>query len=132
VTFQAPPGYVQRASVGPFIQIWGKDKSVLTLIALPVKSDLHKSIQNSGFTGESKDDKEESITICDNQPAILVEGTGQVHNAGSNSQVPQRGHVEIVATEAAGKTFMALYVRPIDAAVDTSAEKAIHNLCPKP
>jgi hypothetical protein len=138
VTFSVPPGYESKASLGPFMQIWGgKDpRDVLILLALPVTGDLNKAINQSQTKGASFD-ATQKITICDNQPAIFAKGTGQMTTdspqssgtAGAKKTEPSA--LEVIATQVKGKTYVAMYGRPLKAPVNPAAEKAIKNVCPK-
>jgi hypothetical protein len=130
-TFHVPAGYVQQASIGPFMQIWktNDDKSIIMLMALPVKSDLHQAMSQTDIK-DSNINEQKDITICNGQPAVYMDATGTATTAGS-AGTTRRGHVEMVATAAGGKTYVAMYVRELKAPVDPAADAAIKNICPK-
>jgi hypothetical protein len=129
-TFQVPPGYVQQASIGPFMQIWksGDDKNIIMLMALPVKSALHNAISDADIK-DSSINEQKDITICNGQHAYYIDATGTANAAGGTTR---RGRVEMVATVAGGKTYLAMYIRPLQAPADPAADAAIKNVCPKP
>lgn len=132
VTFTAPPGYVSKASLGPFMQIWGgkTPHDVLILMALPVAGDLNKAMDQSSVKGADFKPAQR-LTICDNQPAIFAEGHGEMNTGGSSDKTTQKSEIEIIATQVKGKTYLAMYGRPLNAPADPAAEKAIKNVCPK-
>ncbi len=131
VTFHAPPGYTQAASVGPFVQVWktADTASILTLVALPTKIDLDKSVNQSDIQDADVKVKKD-ITICGNQQAVYADIIGTMRRAGSESK-PEKGRIEFLATNVQDKTYMAVYVRPLTAPADPAADEAIHNICPK-
>lgn len=134
ITFTAPDGFVSKASLGPFMQIWTGTKDehqVLMLLALPVKTDLNKAISQAQIKGGSMEEGK-PITICGNQVAFYAEGTGEASTGDSSSTKNQKpSKIEILATEVKGKTYVAMYARPLTAPADPAADKAIHNVCPK-
>lgn len=132
VTFTAPPEYTSKASLGPFMQMWqGKTPhDVIILMALPVAGDLNKAMDQSSVKGA--DFKEaQKISICDNQPAIFAEGRGDMNTGSSSDKDTKKSDIEIIATQVKGKTYLAMYGRPLNAPADPAAEKAIKNVCPK-
>lgn len=135
ITFTAPAGYETKASLGPFMQIWANTKdehSVLVLIALPVKSNLQEAMGKAQIQDGSLSEAK-PITICGNQAAFYAEGTGKVTTTGDSSgtKTAKPSKIEILATEVKGKTYLAMYGRPLSAPVDPAADKAVHNVCPK-
>ena len=133
VTFTAPPGYKADVSIGPFAQTWsGPGHSLVMLMALPTKLDLDKPIQGSPV-GNATVQRDQKITICTNQPARFGEMIGSAE-VGSSPDPRQKGRnqeIEFVATAVNGKTYMALYARPLGSPPDRSAESAIRNICPR-
>lgn len=129
VTFTAPAGYVSQASVGPFVQIWaGPNRQVMMLTAMPyANGDLNSSFDKY-HKGSLNLESRQSITICNNQPAMLALGTGK---PGAPMDGPPNSKFELLATVAGGKTYLAMYSRPSNAPADPAAEKAIKNVCPK-
>ena len=65
-----------------------------------------------------------TIEICGDQPATYVEARG------SGSQGDDR--VEMVMTTTAGKSYFAMYIRPLEAAANPMAQAALRELCAKP
>jgi hypothetical protein len=127
VSFTAPPSFHTKASLGPFMQMWqGKDEhEVLILMALPVQGDLNKAMSQSDL----KDADAQKITICGNQPAMFAQGEG--HSRTGSSSSTETSKIEVVATVVRGKTYLAMYTRPLKAPADPAAEKAIKDVCPK-
>ena len=131
VTFTAPAGFVEKASIGPFVQVWAEEStdSAIVLTALPTKMDLHEAVQGSGVKG-AQIDKEKMITICGNQSALYADLVGG-HITVGTGKAPKPMRVELVATVAGGKSYVAVYTRPVKAPANTAAEAAIEKLCPK-
>jgi hypothetical protein len=132
VSFTAPPGFHTKASLGPFMQMWqGKDeRELLILMALPVQGDLNKAMSESDL----KDADAKKITICGDQAAMFAQGVGHGHvgisgTTASTSTEPT--NIEVIATVVRGKTYLAMYSRPLKAPADPAAEKAIKDVCPK-
>ena len=133
VTFTAPSSYTSKASLGPFMQIWGgkTEHDVLILLALPVAGVLNKAI-DQGQIKSAQLDTTQKITICDNQPAIFAVGKGEMSTGDSSSTSNKEpSALEIIATQVKGKTYLAMYGRPLKSPADPAAEKAIKNVCPK-
>ncbi|HET9031126.1 MAG TPA: hypothetical protein VFN49_13220 [Candidatus Aquilonibacter sp.] len=129
VTFTAPPAFHEKASFGPFMQIWeGEPHTVLMLMALPVAADLNKAMDQANLK-DAKVQKNEHIKICGgSQDAVFAQLEGET-TTGSSSSGPSE--IEFLATNVAGKTYMAMYARPLHTAPDSAAEAAIRNVCPK-
>ena len=134
VSFTAPPEFHSKASFGPFMQIWSKDDphTVLILMALPVKTDLDKAMSEADLR-DATIKKTDRIKICNgSQDALYAEVEGEAKTGSSDtSGKPQRSDVEFLATNVAGKTYMAMYARPLHTAADPAAEAAVKNVCPK-
>ncbi|MGD0966845.1 MAG: hypothetical protein ABR949_01055 [Candidatus Aquilonibacter sp.] len=135
VTFKPPASYASAAQVGPFMQLWrGPLHSSLMLIAFPTKIDLDKAMTGSNFK-DAQVIKQSSLQICGDQPAYYVSmiGTGDSLATSSSPGIRMEKHqVDLIATDAGGKTYMAMYVRPVGSAADAAAEDAIRNVCSKP
>jgi hypothetical protein len=131
LTFAPPSGYTQAASIGPFMQIWDTaDKhNAMILIALPAKIDLQKAMSQSSINdADVKVQKE--IKICGSQPAMYADLIGTV-DAAKNGATPTKSRVEFLATNVNEKTYMAIYVRELQAPANPAAEAALKNLCAK-
>lgn len=110
------------------MQMWeSAPRNVIILMSLPTALDLDKAMDQADLKG-ARVEKSERIKICGSQPAIFALVQGET-NAGSDSSRPS--DVEFLATNVKGKTYMAMYARPLHAAADHAAEAAIRNLCPK-
>jgi len=131
LTFAAPPGYTQAASIGPFVQVWNTadKKNVITLIALPTKIDLDKAMSQSDIK-DAQVNEEKHIAICGNQKAIYADIIGE-STTGQTGTAPRKMHIEFLATNIGEKTYMSIYLRPVGAPLDGAADRAIHNICPK-
>jgi hypothetical protein len=133
VTFKPPPGFTPSVSVGPFMQAWsGPNKSMMMLMAMPTKMDLQKTISSSTVSN-ARIQKQSTIDICGNQPALYAQMIG--NRQGSESPAAgakdQKEQIEFLATNANGKTYMAMYLRPLGTPLDSKAEAALHNVCPR-
>jgi len=109
LAFQAPKGWIYSAVPGGgevWVKSGGSNESIMaqaTEIPLPQRQPGWKD-----------------ITICGNHPAVLMVQTnnpGQIWEALSTTWGPER--------------YMAVYVRPVNAAPDPNAEAAIRTLCVK-
>lgn len=127
ITFTAPPSFHPKASVGPFMQIWeAKPHAAIVLMSLPVELDLDKAMDQADIK-DARIEKRERITICGAQSAVFAKGQGQESDASENGP----SEVQFLATNVKGKTYMAIYARPLHSAADPAAEAAIRNLCAK-
>ena len=133
VTFKAPANYASAAQLGPFMQIWkGPRDNSLMLMALPTKVDLDKAMTSSNVK-DAHVLKQSSIQICGNQPAYVVSMIGSGESLGSSPGVTrEKRQVDLLATDVGGKTYMAIYARPVGTPADSAAEDAIRNVCSKP
>jgi hypothetical protein len=128
--FKPPEGWRPSPSILGFMQYWrspANDGEVLMLFRSPKPlrpedffSDqrLRTTVQNVSV------ERRENIVICDRQPATRVEARG-------SSSGNREAQLEMVATNAAGNTYFAMYVRPVAVAPNAMAEAALVELCPK-
>ena len=137
VKFNVPSNYQSEASIGSFMQVWKTpdEKSVMMLMAFPGELDLNKAMQNAKIT-DVKFRKREHITICGNQSADYAETTGVTSasvkiGVGTASGTNTDSNVDMLATVANGKTYLAMYTYPLHSAADNSAVAALHGLCAK-
>jgi hypothetical protein len=129
--FQAPGGWRASPGILGMMQFWrppADDQEVLILFKSP------RPVQTSDFFSNShmnqsvqhlNVERRQDIVICGNQRATYVQGRG----------VSSRGDqvaVDMIATDAAGTTYFATYVRPVATAPNAMAEAALRELCPKP
>jgi hypothetical protein len=128
-TFSPPANFHSAASIGPFMQIWESGpRSVLMLMAMPFKTKIDEAMSQAQIKG-SADMKTSKVAICDGkQQAIFASGEGQTSTT-SSDKTPSE--IELIVTEINGKTYMAMYGRPLHAPADAAAEAAIRNVCPK-
>ncbi|HUA09569.1 MAG TPA: hypothetical protein VMA98_09865 [Candidatus Acidoferrales bacterium] len=133
ITFKAPPSYTAAVSVGPFMQIWrGPQESVLILMAIPTKTDL-KGLTKESDVKDAQVLSQSSVRICGSQPAYYLSVIGERDEPGSGTPnaKPEKRQIDMIATYVGAKTYMAMYIRPVGSSVDTAAEAAIRNICPK-
>lgn len=114
-----------------FMQFWkppADDREILMLFKSPrpvppgellSQADINGTVQ--GLTVERR----ESIVICGHQPATYVAGQGR------RSSQQEREHVEMVMTNIAGSSYIAMYIHPVDRGPNTMAEAALRELCVK-
>jgi hypothetical protein len=131
VTFQAPSSYHSKASIGPFMQVWSREPhTALVLISLPVQTDLDQAMSRADV-GDARVQKKERIKICNGtQGAILAQLEGNAKTDPNESDT-QPSEIQFLATNVRGKTYMAMYARPLHSTADPTAEAAIRNVCPK-
>jgi hypothetical protein len=131
VTFAPPPAYKSAVSMGPFGQMWsGPNDNMMMLMALPTQLDLNKSAANSPVKNATIEN-ETKIKICGDQPALFVNMVGNSETGSDNAKKQKPQLIEFLATNAGGKTYMVMYIRPKGTPADTSAEADLHNVCPK-
>ena len=130
VTFTAPPSFHEKASVGPFMQVWeSAPHTALVLMSLPVAMNLDKAMDQADLK-DATVRKRERTTICGNQQAVFIDAQGQM-NAGNESGTGRPSEIEFIATNVKGKTYLAFYGRPLHSPADPAAQAAIRNVCPK-
>lgn len=129
--FRAPGGWRASPGILGFMQFWrapNDDREILLLFKSPrpmQTSDFFSNSQVNQTVQHLTIQRRQDIVICGDQRATHVQGRG----------VSSRGEdvaVDMVATNAAGTTYFATYVRPIAAAPNAMAEAALRELCPKP
>ncbi len=137
VKFDAPPKFQSKASIAGFMQVWQTpdEKSTLMLMGFPGELNLDKALQNAKVT-DVKFRKKERIDICGKQPADYAEMTGTTSTnvkigVGVASGTHTESNIDMLATVANGKTYLAMYTYPLNAAPDSSAVSALHNVCAK-
>ncbi len=69
-------------------------------------------------------EEQQTITICKNQKATYVRARGSSSRGGDES-------VEMIATNAGGNSYFAMYVRPLGAAPTAAAQAALREVCTK-
>lgn len=130
LTFQPPPGW--RASPGflGIMQFWrspASDRDVLMLVRSPRLLQPKEVFANPKFQTTLKDatiERRASILICGDQPAQYVQARG-------TSSRGEEDRVEMIMTNAAGASYVAMYARPVGVPSDPKAEAALRELCPK-
>jgi hypothetical protein len=130
VTFQAPPSFHSKASVGPFMQVWAAaPHNAIVLMSMPVAIDLNKAVSQADLS-DARLQKKERIKICGGtQDALFVVLQGERKLNDDSTSTPSE--IEFLATDVRGKTYMAMYARPLHSPADPAAQAAIRNVCPK-
>jgi hypothetical protein len=132
-SFTAPPGYTTAVSIGPFARVWrGPNHGGIVLMVLPTQIEYKDIVINSDVK-DAQVLKAQGIKICGNQDAYYYLMIGESHQGGTNAsgEPAPKEKIDVVATHLGGKTYMAMYVRPIGTGDDTAAETAIRGVCPK-
>lgn len=137
VNFQAPPNYVSKAAIGPFMEVWmtPDSRSALIVMQFPGEVDLNKAM-DSADVKNARNVKRQQITICGNQPAMLAQMTGTVGSTvkigiGEGATKTDNSNIELIVTKAAGHSYFGMYAWPINARPDPASEAAVRGLCAK-
>lgn len=127
LTFKAPAGWRGSPGMMGFMQFWTSPSSrneVLMLFKSPKPLAVNE-VFNSADLKDADVEAQKAITICGKQPAQYFKARGSL-KGNSNS------NVEMVMTNAAGTTYMAMYVYPNGVQTNADAEAALRELCTKP
>ncbi len=113
------------------MQVWEHEPhSVLVLISLPVQTDLSKAMSQADLK-DGQLQKREQIKICSgSQDALFATGEGE-SKVGPTDSNSKPSEVEFLATNVKGKTYLAMYARPLKSRADPAAQAAIRHICPK-
>jgi hypothetical protein len=128
--FTAPPGWRPSPGIMGFMQFWQSphdDRAVLMLLKSPKPIQRDELFSNPRFRDTLRDTtvvRHQTIAICGHQPATYIEASG-------TSNQGERSHVDVVATDVGGASYIAMYVRPLADPADAKAEAALRDLCPK-
>jgi hypothetical protein len=131
LTFRPPPGWRPSPSVLGFVQFWrspADDRELLMLFRSPRElqpSDIFSDSRLQSTLQHVTVERRTTINICGNQPARYVEASG-------TSQSGQEDRVDMVMTNTSGKSYFAMYIRPVVSPTDPMAEAALRELCAKP
>jgi hypothetical protein len=126
LTFKAPAGWQSSPGIMGFMQFWkapSGNQEVLMLFKSPKPLQVH-DVFNSANMKDAKVETEKPISICGNQPAEFFKAQG-MSSQGKDS------NVEMVMTNAAGTTYLAMYIYPAGAAPNGDAAGALRELCSK-
>ncbi len=132
-SFTAPSGYTTAVSIGPFAQVWrGPNHAGVVLMALPTEIEFKDIVSNSDVKN-AQVLKAQPVKICGSQDAYYYSMIGETHEAGTSApDAPAaKQKIDVIATHLDGKTYMAMYIRPVGTADDPAAETAIKGVCPK-
>jgi hypothetical protein len=129
--FQAPAGWRPSPGIMGFMQFWrppDDDREMLMLFKSPRPVSTGDVFSNSQVHDTLHDmtiQRRQTILICGRQPATYIDARGRSSRGGDE-------HVEMMMTNVAGSSYFAMYVRPIDAAPNPTAQAALRELCAKP
>jgi hypothetical protein len=126
LTFKAPAGWQSSPGIMGFMQFWkapNSNKEVLLLFKSP-KPLQTKEVFNNANLRDAKVETQKPITICGSQAAQFFKAQG-TSSRGDDS------NVEMVMTDAAGTTYLAMYVYPAGAQPNGEAAAALRELCSK-
>ncbi|MDP9110061.1 MAG: hypothetical protein M3M96_00295 [Candidatus Eremiobacteraeota bacterium] len=137
VTFHAPPGFVSKAALGPFMEVWESvdNRSALMVMQIPGEVDINKAMSSANVKS-AKVVKKQQITICGSQPAVFAELTGTTGSnikigIGDGSTKTENSNIDFIVTHANGSSYFGMYAWPIHDAPDPAAQSAIRALCAK-
>ena len=128
--FKAPAGWQSSPGIMGFMQFWrpaNSDQEVLMLFKSPKPlkpSDVFTSNDLQGSIKNVKVERTATIQICGSQPATLFQAQGTSSKGGEDS-------VDMVMSDTGGKTYFALYVRPVGGQSNAQALSALRELCAK-
>lgn len=128
--FRAPAGWRPSPGILGFMQFWRSpqsDREMVMLFKSPRLMQPKEVLSDPQFQTTMKDatiERRDSILICGNQPAQYVEARG-------TSSRGEQVHIEMMMTNAAGTSYMAMYVRPMASPSNREAEASLRELCPK-
>lgn len=113
------------------MQVWEREPhTVLVLTSLPVQTDLSKVLSQADLK-DAHLQRKELIKICNGaQDALFAMGEGESKVEPADS-ISEPSEVEFLATDVRGKTYLAMYARPLHSPADPAAQAAIRNVCPK-
>jgi hypothetical protein len=126
LTFKAPAGWPSSPGIMGFMQFWkapNGNKEVLMLFKSPKPLQAH-DVFNSANLKDAKVETQKPITICGSQPAEFFQAQGTSSQGGNSN-------IEMVMTNAAGSTYLAMYIYPVGGSPNGDAAAALRELCSK-
>lgn len=129
LSFKPPPSWKGSPGIMGFMQLWRapSNDQVLMLFKSP-KPIQTSQVFSSADLKDASDVTTQHITICGSQPAELMTARG---TSQSLTQKRRDVNIAMVMSDAAGATYMALYVYPVGAQPDAGANAALRELCTK-
>jgi hypothetical protein len=130
LSFHAPAGWRSSPGIMGFMQFWRPpvdDREVLMLIKSPrplKSSDIFSDARMNDTLKGATVERRQEILICNRQPAMYFEARGTSSQGGD-------ARVEAVMTNMSGGTYFAMYIRPIAAAPNPTAQASLRELCAK-
>ncbi|HEX3369491.1 MAG TPA: hypothetical protein VHS56_07950 [Candidatus Cybelea sp.] len=131
LNFAAPPDWKASPGVLGFMQFWrppANNGEFLMLFRSPKKltaDDIFSSDRMKDTLQDATIVRRQPITICSKQPATYVEARG-------SSSKGRADRVELVLSDVGGASYIAMYVRPLDAPPNPMATASLRELCAKP
>ncbi len=128
--FKAPAGWQSSPGIMGFMQFWrpaSSDQEVLMLFKSPKPLKPSEVLTSNDLEASIKDvkiERETTIRICGNQPATIFQAVG-------TSSKGVQARVDMVMSDAGGKTYFALYIRPAGGPSNADAMSALRELCAK-
>lgn len=130
ITFKPPAGWQGSPGIMGFMQLWkapGRNDEVLMLIRSPRQIQIN-DVMNSANVKDAKIEALQHVTICGSQAAEFVKAQGTPQSVTSKGQ---NSNVEMMMSNAAGATYMAMYVYPIGGLPNSQATASLRELCAK-
>jgi hypothetical protein len=130
LNFTAPSDWKASPGVLGFMQFWrapANNGEFLMLFHSPKKlsaDDIFSSDRMKDTLQDASIVRRQPITICDKQPATYVEARG-------SSEKGRQDRVDLVLSDVAGASYIAMYVRPVDAPPNPLALASLRELCAK-
>ena len=129
LNFKAPPSWKGSPGIMGFMQLWKSPSSDQVLMLFKSPKPLQTSeVFSSADLKDASDVTTQHISICGNQPAELLKARG---TAQSLMQKRRDVNVAMVTSNAAGATYLAMYVYPVGTQPDAGANAALRELCAK-
>jgi hypothetical protein len=126
LTFKPPAGWQGSPGIMGFMQFWkapNGNKEVLMLFKSPKPLQV-RDVFNSANMRDARVETKKPMTICGSQSAEFIKAQG---TSSSNDD----SNIEMVMTNAAGTTYLSMYIYPVRAAPNSEASAAMLELCPK-
>jgi hypothetical protein len=131
LNFAAPLGWKASPGVLGFMQFWrapANNGEFLMLFRSPKRltpDDIFSSDRMKDTLQDASIVRRQPITICGRQPATYVEARG-------SSSKGRSDRVDLVLSDVGGTSYIAMYVRPVDAPPNPMAMASLRELCAKP
>ena len=112
------------------MQLWAAaPHNDIMLLSMPTQIEWDKTLSQADLN-DARLQKKERIKICNGKQDalfVIMQGESKVDN--DSTSMPSE--IQFLATDVRGKTYMAMYARPLHSPADPAAQSAIRNVCPK-